>query len=131
MWSHNLPNLKGAKVLREAHYVNPEAGATGEALTDRAGKQTSTVLEMEQMVRRDSCPENNNDLYNEQSPAGSAPTCVTIQAVEGSLHSQSVKKAPGSDKMSHRAIQLLGEWDIERIVRMTKVEIRTGRHPAV
>jgi len=55
---------------------------------------------------------------------------VTVQAVEQALYSQSVKKAPGPDKLSFGAIRLLWKWDKERIVRLTKAAIRTGRHPA-
>jgi len=47
------------------------------------------------------------------------------------LYSQSVKKAPGPDKLSFGAILLLWKWNKERIVRLTRAAIRTGRHPAV
>jgi hypothetical protein len=83
------------------------------------------------MLRRESFPPNDNDQYYELPPAGSAHTRVTEQAVERALHSQSVKKAPGPDKLSFGAIQLLWKWDKERIVRLTRAAIRTGRHPAV
>ena len=42
-----------------------------------------------------------------------------------------MKKAPGPDKLSFGAIRLLWKWDKERIVRLTKAAIRTGRHPSV
>jgi len=58
-------------------------------------------------------------------------SCVTEQAVERALFSQSVKKAPGPDKLSFGAIRLHWKWDKERIVRLTKAAIRTGRHPLV
>jgi hypothetical protein len=47
------------------------------------------------------------------------------------LFSQSVKKAPGLDKLSFGAIWLLWNCDKERIVRLTKAAIHTGRHPEV
>jgi len=40
-------------------------------------------------------------------------------------------KAPGPDKLSFGAIWLLWKWDKERIVRLMRTAIRTGRHPAV
>jgi hypothetical protein len=131
MWSEYLQNLRGAEVWRAARYVNPRAGMTVEALTDREGKQANTATEKEEMLRRESFPPNDNDQYYELPPAGSAHTRVTEQAVERALHSQSVKKAPGPDKLSFGAIRLLWKWDKERIVRLTRAAIRTGRHPAV
>jgi hypothetical protein len=104
---------------------------TVEALTDREGKQANTSLEKEEMLRHESFPPNDGDQYYELPPAGSAHTRVTEQSVERALYSQSVKKAPGPDKLSFGAIRLLWNWDKERIVRLTRAAIRTGRHPAV
>jgi len=131
MWSEYLQNLRGADVWRAARYANPRAGMTVEALTDREGKQANTSQEKEEMLRRESFPPNDDDQYYKLPPAGSAHTRVTEQAVERALLSQSVKKAPGPDKLSFSAIRLLCKWDKERIVRPTKAAIRTGRHPSV
>jgi len=131
MWSEYLQNLRGAEVWRAARYANPRAGMTVEALVHREGKQGNTATEKEEMLRRESFPPNDNDQYYELPPAVSAHSHVTEQAVERALHSQSVKKAPGPDKLSFGAIQLLWKWDKERIVRLTRAAIRMGRHPAV
>ena len=80
---------------------------TVEALTDREGKQANTSLEKGEMLRHESFPPNDGDQYYELPPAGSAHTRVTEQAVERALYSQSVKKAPGPDKLSFGAIRLL------------------------
>ena len=102
---------------------------TVEALTDRQGKQANTSLEKEEMLRREFFPLNDDDQYYELPPAGSAHTRVTEQAVERALFSHSVKKAPGPDKLSFGAIRLLWKWDKERIVRLTRAAVHTGRHP--
>jgi len=126
-----LENLRGAEVWRAARFANPQAGMTVEALTDREGKQANTSLEKEEMLRHESFPPNDGNQYYELPPAGRAYTSVTEQAVERALYSQSVKMAPGPDKQSFGTIRLLWEWEKERIVRLTRVAIRTGRHPAV
>jgi hypothetical protein len=131
MWSDYLQNLRGAEVWRAAKYVDTRAGATVEALTDREGKQANTAMEKEEMLRLESFPLNDDDHYYELPPAGSAHMRVTEQAVERALYSQSVKKAPGPDKLSFGAIRLLWKWDKERVVSLAKAVIRTGRHPAV
>jgi len=104
---------------------------TVEALTDRDGKQGNTSLEKEEMLRHESFPPNDGDQYYELPPAECAHTRVTEQAVKRALFCQSVNKAPGPDKLSFGAIQPLWKWDKERIVRLTRAAIRTGRHPAV
>jgi len=102
-----------------------------DALTDREGKQANTSLEKKEMLRPESFPPNDNDQYYEQPPMESAHTSVTEHAVEQGLFSQSVKKAPGPDKLSFGTIRLLWKWDKERIVRLAKAAIHTGRHPPV
>jgi len=42
-----------------------------------------------------------------------------------------VKRAPGPDKLSFGAIQLLWKWGKEKVVRLTKTANRMGRHPSV
>jgi len=76
-------------------------------------------------------PPNNNDQYSEPPPAGTLHTRITKQVVERALYSQSVKKAPGPDRLSFDAIRLLWKWDEKRIVGLTKAAIHTGRNPAV
>jgi len=131
MWSEYLQNLRGAEVWRAVRYANPRAGMTMEALTDREGKEANTSQEKEEMLRRESFPPNDDDQYYELLPAGSPPTHITEQAVERALFTQLVKKAPGPDKLTFSAILLLWKWDKERMVRLTKAAIRTGRHPSV
>jgi hypothetical protein len=87
-------------VWRAAKYVNPCAGATVEVLTDREGKRANTATEKKEMLRRESLPQNDDDKYYELSTAGTAHMRVTEQVVERALHFQSVKKAPGPDKLS-------------------------------
>jgi len=102
-----------------------------EALTDREGKQANTALEKEEILRRESFLANDDDQYYELPPAGCAHTGVSEQTVERALFSQWLKKAPGPDMLSFGAIRLLWKGDKERMVRLTKVAIRTGRHPSV
>jgi hypothetical protein len=80
---------------------------TVEDLTEREGKQAIMPQEKEEMLRHESFPPNDDDQYYELPPAGSVHTRVTERSVERALFSQYVKKAPGPDKMSFRAIRLL------------------------
>jgi len=107
MWKDYLKNMRGAEVWRAAKYANPRAGATGEALTDRDGRQANTITEKEETLRRESFPSNEHDQYFELLPAGEAHQSVTEHAVERALFAQSIGKAPGPDKLSFGAVRLL------------------------
>ena len=102
-----------------------------EALADREGKQANTIAEKEEMLRGESFPLNDGDQYYEQPPSGQAHECITERSVERAVFSQSVKKAPGSDKLSFGAIRVLRKWNRMRIVGLTKAAVRTARHPDV
>jgi hypothetical protein len=131
MWNEYFQNLRGATVWRPSRYANACACTTLETLTDRQGKQGYISLEKEDMLRRESFPPNKDDQYYELPPVLSAHTCVTDQAVERALYSQSVKKALGPDMLSFGAIPQLWKCDQQRIVRLTRAAIRMGRHPAL
>jgi hypothetical protein len=126
-----LQNLRGAEVCRATRYANPLAGTTVEALTNREGKQGNTSLEKMQMVSRESFPPNDADQFNRLPPADTANKRITEQAVERAWFSQSVKTAPGPDKLLFGPIRLLWEWEKERIIRLTKVAICTVSHTVV
>jgi hypothetical protein len=63
MWSDHLQNHRAAEVWRVVKYVNPRSGATVEALTDREDQDANTDTEKEEMLRRESFPQNNDDQY--------------------------------------------------------------------
>jgi hypothetical protein len=110
-------------------YVNPWAATTVEALTDGKCKHVNIATENEEMLRRESFPQNNDDQNYELPPAGCVHKQVSEQAFERALHSQSVMIAPGPDKLTFGAIHMLWKWEKERIVSLTRAAIRTGRHP--
>jgi len=94
-----MQNLRGSKIWRAAQYANPRAAMTVKVFTDREGKQANRSLEKEEMLRCKSIPPNDDDQYYELPPTVSAHTPVIDQAVEEARCSQSVKNAPGPDKL--------------------------------
>jgi len=63
MWSHYQLNLGGAEVQQGAKYVDHQAGATVVTLMDNNGKQAKTTNALEEMLRRESFPLNDDDQY--------------------------------------------------------------------
>jgi len=83
------------------------------------------------MLWHESFPLNNGHQYYKLPPVGRALFRITEQAAERALYSQSVKKAPGPERLSFGTILVLWKWDKERIVRLTRAAICKERHPAV
>lgn len=99
--------------------------------SDREGNYAKTSLDKEEMLMRRSVPPNAVDQYNILPPAGIANTCVTDQAVERALFSQSVTKARRLGKLPFGGTPRPSTWENDRIVRLTKAAIRTGVFPGV
>jgi hypothetical protein len=117
-------------VWRAARYANTPAGRYEGAFTDQEGRKANIATEKEKMLRCQSFHPNDNDQSYQLHLAGTAHTRITEQAVEGALYTQSAKKAPDPDMLTLGAIRLVCKWDEERIMRLTKAAIHTGRHPA-
>jgi len=49
---------------------------------------------------------------------------ITEEDIREALFNQSVKKAPGPDRLGFKAIQLLWDWDSRRIINIVKVSFR-------
>jgi len=56
---------------------------------------------------------------------------ITNEDIRLALFDQSVKKAPGPDRLGFKAIRLLWEWDALRIIAIVKVTFRLGINPQV
>jgi hypothetical protein len=54
---------------------------------------------------------------------------ITDEDIQVALFDQSVKKAPGPDRLGFKAIRLLWEWDAPRIIAIVKMSFRLGIHP--
>jgi hypothetical protein len=100
-------------------------------LTYWDGQQANTIAEKEEMLRRDSFPQNEYDKNFQLTMAEQAHQSVTEQAVERAQFSQSITKAPGLVKPCFGAVRPLWKWDKKRIVELVKSAIWRCRHPAV
>jgi len=131
MCSDYLQYLRGAEVWRAAQYANPPVDITVTAIPDREGQHSNPVADIEEILRRESFHPHDKDQCYKLHSGGSTHTHVTEQIVEQALYSQSIKTAPGPEKLTFGAIRLLWKLDKQRIVGLMKVAICMGRHPGV
>jgi len=123
--------LQGADIWRAAKCVKSQTARILEALKTREGKQANTTIEKEEMLRLEAFHPNDDDQYYELPPASSVPTKVSKNAVQWTLHSDSVKRTPAPDKVTVGVICLLGKSDEERIVGLPTAVVFTVLYPAL
>lgn len=91
-----------------------------EALTDSDGKQTKTITEKGEMLRRESFPLNEDKVYYEQPRTGQAHESISWRAVARALYGHSISESPGPAKLSCNAVHLLCVWETQRIVELAR-----------
>jgi hypothetical protein len=126
MWNHYPKNLGRAEVWSAGKFANPWAAMTMEDLSEKDAKQAITITEKDEMPKGESFPPIEHDQYFKLPPAAQAHQSGSKQAVEQALFSQSIRIAPGQDKLSFGAVHLLWKWDKEGIVEVPKSAIQTG-----
>jgi len=99
-----------------------------EALTDSDGKQANTITEKEDMLKPESLPQDEDNKYFKLPPAGQAQQSVTEQAVLRAPFVMSIRKAPGQDKPTSRAVRMLTQWATKQIEEQAEPVVRTGQH---
>jgi len=66
-----------------------------------------------------------------QEEGGGMWKTITDEDIRLALFDQSVKKAPGPDRLGFKAIRSLWEWDAPKIIAIVKMTFRLGIHPRV
>ena len=66
-----------------------------------------------------------------QAEGGGMCKEITDEDIRLALFKQSVKKAPGPNRLGFKEIRLLWEWDAPRIIVIVKMSCRLGVHPRV
>ena len=62
-------------------------------------------------------------------PKNGGTELITDQDIDNALFAQSIKKAPGPDRLNFKAIRLLWNWDQGRITALIRHCFRLGYHP--
>ncbi|EED14170.1 reverse transcriptase, putative [Talaromyces stipitatus ATCC 10500] len=128
----SLPDQK--RCWTALRYTKLQTQGTTPALTDEASGEViaATFSEKEEVFRHRAFPQAPNSNIESQLPEpGSAHKLVNEEAVKNALFSQGLEKAPGTDLLNFRAIRLLWNLDLERVVSLVKQCLRLGIHPRI
>lgn len=100
------------------------------ALKNQDGVVAVTIEEKEAMIRLANFPPPPTDdrMPPERIP-GTVYKSVNNERVRRALYHQSVKKAPGPDRLNFHILRLVWKWDSNRITALIRQCIRQGHHP--
>jgi hypothetical protein len=111
-------------------YTSPRALSTTPTVKDNNGEVATTLEQKEALFLASQFPKAQGDSLPEpEIPQSGGVELITDQAIQNALFSQSLKKAPGSDRLNFKAIRLLWDWDQERVTALVRHCFRLGYQP--
>ena len=114
-------------------YTSTRTSSSTPAIKSLNGEVAITIEEKEAIFMKQAFP----DLSKESSAALPLPTLnmnaensfISEKDIEKALFEQSIKKAPGPDKLNFKALRLLWDWDKTRIIALISRCLNQGFHP--
>ena len=111
-------------------YTSPRALSTTPTVKGNSGEVAITLEQKEELFLASQFPKaHGNELSEPIIPQDGGIELITDQVIQNALLSQSIKKAPGLDRLNFKAIRLLWEWDQERIIALIRHCFRLGYQP--
>jgi hypothetical protein len=118
MWQQFLQNAERDQCWVALRYCSPWASSTTPAIRDQMGGMAVTLEEKEVAFRQSAFPPPPGGQHVQLPLGGMAGDRVTKETIKEAILGQSVKKAPGPDRLTFRAIRLIWEWDPDRIIAL-------------
>jgi len=119
-------------VWQALRYTKPGGQQTMKALKSREGVVAESWENKGELIKEEAFPKPLKGVERKaQEEGGGMWKKITDEDIRLALFDQSVKKAPGPDRLGFKAIRLLWEWDAPRIIAIVKMTFRLGIHPRV
>jgi len=132
MWQDFLSSTTKDQVWQALRYTKPGGQQTTKALKSRDGVVAESWEEKAELIKEEAFPKPLKGVERKaQEEGGGMWKKITDEDIRLALFDQSVKKAPGPDRLGFKAMRLLWEWDAPRIIAIVKVTFRLGIHPRV
>jgi len=132
MWCKFLSSATRDQVWQALRYTKPGGQQTTKALKSRSGEVAESWEEKAELIKEEAFPKPLKGVERKaQEEGGEMWKKITDEDIREALFNQSVQKAPGPDRLGFKAIQLLWDWDSQRIMNIMKVSFRLGIHPRV
>jgi len=96
-------------------------------LKSRDGVVAESWEDKAELIKEEAFPEPLKGVERKaQEGGGGMWKMITDESIRVALLDQSVRKAPGLDRLGFKAIRLLWEWDAPRIITIVKTSFRLG-----
>ena len=129
MWGGFLQGAERDQHWLALRYCSPWTSNTTPVIRTQLGEEAVTLEEKDRAFRESAFPPPPAGAPAELPEGGEMHVDTTKEAVREAIMKQSVKKAPGPDRPTFRAIRLIWDWDSDRLVELIHACIRTGIHP--
>jgi hypothetical protein len=132
MWQEFLSSATKDQVWQALRYTKPGGQQTTKALKSRDGVVAESWEDKAELIKEEAFPKPLKGVERKaQEEGGGMWKTITDEDIRLALFDQSVKKAPGPDRLGFKAMRLLWEWDAPRIIAIVKTTFRLGIHPRV
>jgi hypothetical protein len=133
MWQDFLSSATKDQVWQAFRYTKPGGQQTTKALKSRDGVVAESWEDTKtELIKEEVFPKPLKGVERKaQEEGGEMWKTITDEDIRLALFGQSVKKAPGPDRLGFKAIRSLWEWDAPRIIAIVKMSFRLGIHPRV
>src|SRR5271156_5828740 len=111
-------------------YTSPRALSTTPTVKGNNEEVATTLEQKEALFLASQFPKaQGNSILEPEIPQSGGIELITDQAIQNALFSQSLTKAPGSDRLNFKAIRLLWDWSQERVTALIRHCFRLGYQP--
>jgi hypothetical protein len=132
MWQDFLSAATKDQVWQALRYTRPGGQQTIKALKSRDGVVAESWEDKAELIKEEAFPKPLKGVVRKAQEEGEGMwKMITDEDIRLALFDQSVKKAPGPDRLGFKAMRLLWEWDAPRIIAIVKTSFRLGVHPRV
>jgi len=100
------------------------------ALKSRGGEVAESWEEKAELIKEEAFPKPLKGVERKAwKEGGGIWNMITEEDIREAVFGQSVKKAPGPNRLGFKAIRLLWQWDVPRIIGIVQTTFRLGIHP--
>jgi len=108
MWQDFLKSVTKDQVWQALRYTKPGSQQTTKTLRSRTGELAESWDQKAELIKKEAFPKPLNCVERKaQEEGGEVWKIITDEDIRRAVYDQSVKKAPGPDRLGFKAIRLL------------------------
>jgi len=127
-----LQSVTKVQIWQALRYTKPRGQQTTKGLRSRTEEVVESWDQKAELIKEEAFPKPLKGVERKtKEEGGEMWKKITEEDIREALFDQSVKKAPGPDRLECKVIRLLWEWDSWRIIEIVKALFWLEVHPQV